>query len=138
MKVFLDANVLISVLNKEYPVFSYSSRILSSSNKTFNFYTSPLCLAIAFYFSEKKSGRALAKSKISTLCKHIGISAINKDTVNHTLGNKKILDFEDGLEYYSAMAADCKCIITEDNNDFYFSEVEVLNSKSFFEKHLKK
>lgn len=29
MKLFLDADVLISVLNKEYPVFSYSSRIVS-------------------------------------------------------------------------------------------------------------
>ena len=29
MKLFLDANVLVSVLNKEYPSFTYTSRILS-------------------------------------------------------------------------------------------------------------
>lgn len=139
MKVFLDANILISVLNKEFPVFTYSSRILSSTNfNGIKLYTSPLCLAIAFYFSEKKSGRVTAKNKIATLSQYINITALNGDTVLKTLDNKKVLDVEDGLEYYSAMASDCKCIITEDRKDFYFSEIEVLDSKSFFEMHLKK
>ena len=36
MKIFLDATILVSVLNKEYPVFTYSSRILSlADNKKF-------------------------------------------------------------------------------------------------------
>jgi predicted nucleic acid-binding protein len=62
MKIFLDANILISVLNKEYPLFTYSSRILSlADDKRFQVFTSPVCLAIAFYFAEKKSGSALAK-----------------------------------------------------------------------------
>ena len=139
MKVFLDANILISVLNKEFPVFTYSSRILSSNNlKGIKLYTSPLCLAIAFYFSEKKSGRATAKTKIATLCQHINITALNSETVLKTLDNKKVLDVEDGLEYYSAIASDCKCIITEDRKDFYFSEIDILDSRTFFEEHLKK
>ena len=54
MKIFLDANILVSVLNKEYPVFINSSRIISlADNARFRLYTSPICLAIAFYFSEK-------------------------------------------------------------------------------------
>jgi predicted nucleic acid-binding protein len=66
MKVFLDANILISVLNKEYPVFTSAARILSlADNSRFQLYTSPLCLAIAFYFSGKKSGNDLAKKKIA-------------------------------------------------------------------------
>ncbi len=138
MKVFLDANVLISVLNKEYPVFTYSSRILSSTHHGLKLVTSPLCLAIAFYFSEKKSGRAMAKAKINTLSKHIGITEMNKGTVLKALENKKVLDLEDGLEYYSAIGNDCKFIVTEDLKDFYFSDIEVLDSRSFFERYIKK
>ena len=33
MKTFLDANILVSVLNKEYPLFSTTSRILSLSDR---------------------------------------------------------------------------------------------------------
>ena len=139
MKIFLDANILVSVLNKEYPLFTYSSRILSLSGRNgFSIYTSPLCLAIAFYFSEKKYKSTVAKSKIEILCRHINISDNNKNTVAKTLQNHTINDFEDGLEYYSALESKCHCIITEDINDFYFSKLEVLTSEGFFTKYLMK
>ena len=135
MKIFLDANILVAVLNKEYPLFSYASRILSlSDNKRFQLFTSPICLAIAFYFAEKKSGTAMARKKIALLISKIQISSTNTETVLNTSKNKQILDFEDGFEYFSALSAGCQLIITEDKDDFYFSKIEVLNCREFMEK----
>ena len=139
MKVFVDANILVSVLNKEYPLFTHSARILSlSGNKQFEIYTSPICLAIAFYFAEKKHKARLAKEKITLLCKHIFIAAATNHAVQQTLINKKINDFEDGLEYYSAIESKCRFIITEDVSDFYFSEIPVLTARNFFERYVVK
>ena len=39
-------------------------------------------------------------------------------------------------EHFSALKAGCKCIITEDTDDFYFSTIEVSNSRNFVEKYL--
>src|SRR5690606_9161914 len=136
MNVFLDANILVSVLNKELPLFSFTSRILSLDPKRFKLFTSPICLAIAFYFSEKKSGAKVAKTKIQLLVQHIEIAEANKNGVLLAAQNKSIDDFEDGLEYYAALHAGCSCIITEDVNDFYFSEVEVLNAEDFLLKYI--
>ena len=137
MKIFLDANVLVSVLNKEYPLFSYAARILSlGGNNKYKIYTSPICLAIAFYFAEKKHGTVAAKEKIKLLANNIFITDVGHDTVLASIQNKKVNDFEDGLEYYSAQKSKCTLIITEDVNDFYFSELEVINSKDFIEKYL--
>ena len=139
MNIFLDANVLVSVLNNEQPLFSYSSRILSlTDNRKFSVYTSPICLAIAFYFSEKKSGTEHAKKKIALLARKINIADAVKADVIKAVDNKMIHDFEDGLEYYSALGANCKCIITENLEDFYFSKIEVLDSKSFLVKYVMK
>lgn len=137
MKIFLDANILVSVLNKEYPLFSYSSRVLSlADNSRYKVYTSPLCLAIAFYFAEKKYGNAMARKKISLLCEKLMFTSVSEKTVFEVEKNKKIHDFEDGLQYYSALEKDCKCIITEDLEDFYFSEIEVVNSRQFLERNV--
>lgn len=137
MKIFLDSNILVSVLNKEYPLFTTTSRILSLTDKKgFTFYTSPVCLAIAFYFAEKKFKSIMAKNKIQLLCEHIIITAINENIVFKTLQTSAINDFEDGLEYYSALENKCDCIITEDIDDFYFSKIEVLRSEEFFKKYL--
>lgn len=137
MKIFLDTNILVSVLNKEYPLFTTTSRILSLTDKKgFTLYTSPVCLAIAFYFAEKKFKSIMAKNKIQLLCEHIIITAINENIVFKTLQTAAINDFEDGLEYYSAVENKCDCIITEDIDDFYFSKIEVLRSEEFFKKYL--
>ena len=137
MKVFLDASVLVAVLNKEYPLFSYASRILSATDrKDFQIFTSPICLAIAFYFAEKKSGATLAWKKIALLVSHTQIAPTNKEAVLKTIGNKTIIDFEDGLEYCSALESCCQTIVTEDQGDFHFSEIEVLSCREFMEKYL--
>lgn len=137
MKLFIDANILVSVLNKEYPVFTYSSRILSLSGyESFEIYTSPICLAIAWYFAEKKTTAKVARDKIGILCEHISIAPATAATVTETLADKRVNDFEDGLKYYSAIAAGCNFIITEDPGDFYFSKVPVCTARDFFEKHV--
>ena len=137
MKVFVDANILVSVLNKEYPLFTYSARILSlSGNKNFEIYTSPICLAIAFYFAEKKHKTKAAREKIGLLCEHIIVAPATATVVQRAAANRKINDFEDGLEYYSATESKCGIIVTEDVDDFYFSEIPVLTARNFFENHV--
>jgi predicted nucleic acid-binding protein len=138
MKLFLDANVLVSVLNKEYPVFPYSARILSlTEQKGFALSTSAICLAIAWYFAEKKNGRSVAKNKINLLLEHIEIADCGKKEAALAVKNKKVNDLEDGLEYYSALNAKCNCIITSDINDFYFSNIEVLEPEKFLKKYMR-
>ncbi len=137
MKIFIDANILVSVLNKEYPLFTYSARILSlADNSKYEIYTSPVCLAIAFYFAEKKSGRREAKKKIGILVSKINIAEADRKIVQQAVEDKSVDDFEDGLEYYSALKAGCKWIVTEDKKDFHFSKVPVLSALQFLEEYV--
>ncbi len=137
MKLFIDANILVAVVNKEYPLFSNSSRILSLAGTTaFEVYTSPVCLAIAFYFAEKKSGTQLAKNKLAILSSELEVTTIDKAVILNAATDNRVNDFEDGMQYYAAKAAGCNCIITEDTGDYYFSDIEVLNTRQFFDKYL--
>ncbi|MBX2947146.1 MAG: PIN domain-containing protein [Cyclobacteriaceae bacterium] len=137
MNVFLDANILVSVLNKEYPLFVHSARIVSLAGTTrFKIFTSPLCLAIGYYFAEKKSGANLAKQKIKLLTQRINISTIDEEVVLQAAGDKAIHDFEDGIEYYAAKKSKCTCLVTEDAKDFYFSKIKVLTAEQFVQHYL--
>jgi predicted nucleic acid-binding protein len=125
MRTFLDANILVSLVNKECPLFSTTAPILSLADKNgFLLYTSPLCLAITFYFAEKKFKSNKAKSKIQILAEHINITTVDERVVSATLKNTAINDFEDGLEYYSALEKNCNCIITEDVDNFIFPKLK--------------
>ncbi len=56
---------------------------------------------MAFYFSSKKSGNKLARHKIETLLQHIHVTVTGDNVVTHAIKDKRINDFEDGIEYYS-------------------------------------
>ncbi len=132
MRLFIDANVIVAVLNKQYPLFPYAARILSlSESSRFKIYTSPICLAIAFYFAEKKSGTLQARKKIGLLSEKLDITTTDRETVQSTIQNRAIHDFEDGLEYYAARQSSCDIIVSEDLSDFYFSEIPVHTCESF-------
>jgi predicted nucleic acid-binding protein len=134
MRVFLDANVLVSVLNKEYPLFPYSARLLSLSDQSrFQLFTSPICLAIAFYFAEQKAGSAMAKQKIAILHSKLNISVVDQEVVHQALKHPQVVDFENGLEYFSAVQASCEAIVSEDANGFYFSSIPVYDCRKFLE-----
>jgi predicted nucleic acid-binding protein len=137
MNAFADANILVSVINKEYPLFPYTSRLLSlAGTLDFSITTSPICLAIAFYFAEKKSSAAAAKEKLRILTDRMDISNAGPDTARSAFKDPKVLDVEDGLQYYSALEAGCNCIVTEDKDDYYFSRIDVVSSAEFFERYL--
>lgn len=133
MKLFIDSNVLVAVLNKEQPLFSHAARILSlSDNSSFTLYTSTLCLAIAYYFSQKKSGRKLANRKIRELTRHFKLAVIDDHVLQQVIENETVNDFEDGLQYYAAHNQGISYIITENLEDYYFGEIKVLNCEQFF------
>jgi predicted nucleic acid-binding protein len=137
MRVFLDANILMAVLNKELNHFTNCARVLSLvDQRRFAVYTSPMCLAIAFYFASKKSGIATAKQKLKILCDKLHITQHQEKDVERIMSNKKILDLEDGLEYYSALSSKCQYIVSLDVKDFHFSEIPVLLPQDFLLQHV--
>ena len=138
MRFFLDANILISVLNKEFPQYTYTSRILSMTeeDKSVTLVTTSICLAIAFYFAEKKHGEVQAKKKIGILVEHLDIADCGNREALSVMHNKKIHDFEDGLQYYAALHSNCSCIVSNDQDDFYFSDLPVYNAERFFRKYV--
>lgn len=133
MKLFVDANVIVSVFNRELPVFPYSSRVLSLSqfDKKYSLATTPICLAIAFYFSEKRCGSAKSLQKIKTLTQHVEVLTVGSEENLAVYSNPMIKDYENGLQYYAARHAGCDYIITEDRNGFYYSEIPVCTSREY-------
>lgn len=131
-RLFLDANIIVGVLNREYPLFRFGSRILSLTDQPgYEVYTSPTCMAIAAYFAAKKCGEAMAMQKMKMLAEKLKIATAGPQEVLATVQNPKILDFEDGLQYYAALHAGCDVIVTEDLHDFHFASIPVMSSESF-------
>ncbi len=73
----------------------------------------------------------MAKRKISILAANLKVTSIDGAIVKKALHNLSVHDFEDGLEYYSAVDGECQIILTENQEDFYFGKMEVLGCREF-------
>lgn len=132
IRVFLDANILVTVLCNEYPRFGPCARVLSlCDDPRLEVYTSPLCMAIGAYFTEKKNGKKLARKKISILAEKLLMTNLGQTAMQRTLADPRILDIEDGLQYHSALDAKCGFIVTYDRKDFHFAEIPVMDAEEF-------
>lgn len=132
MRLFLDANVLVSVLNREYPHYDGCARCLSlAGKKSYELVVSSLSLGIAFYFAEKKSGRAAARRKLVVLLEKVLVSPCGEKEAVSAIQEKKADDFEDALQYYSAIAAGSDIILTNNPDDYHFSAVPVKRPEDF-------
>jgi hypothetical protein len=60
---------------------------------------------------------------------------VGTNEVRQAVLNPKVLDLEDGLEYYAALGADCDVIVTEVLGDFHFSDIPVFDCQGFVRKY---
>jgi predicted nucleic acid-binding protein len=135
-KIFLDANILVTVLCNEYPRFGPCARVLSLvDDPRFEVYTSPLCIAIGAYYASKKNGKKLARKKVSLLGEKLRMTIMGQSAMERTLADPRILDIEDGLQYHSAVDAKCGYIVTYDRKDFHFADIPVMDAEDFLLKH---
>lgn len=139
MKIFIDANILVAVINKEYPLFNSAARVLSwATASKHQLQVTTISLAITSYFSEKKHGAKSSKKRMAILAEHFTIIDCGANATMLALNDQLVEDFEDGLQYYAAVDAKADYIVTENVRDYYFSKVEVLTAADFLQMILSK
>lgn len=133
-RVFLDTNILIDILERREPYFLLSANILEMGYQgNVQLFATSLSFINTIYVSRKTLGKDAALEKIRILRKAIEISPISSKELDDALasGSK---DIEDALQYASAKAARCECIVTRNKKDFPQSEeLPIFTPKEFFD-----
>ena len=128
MKVFLDTNVVLDYLLERQVFLSDAERLFESA------YSAHIQLYISS-LSRKVFSRDELYAVISDLRTVIDFTTIDDKVIQQTL-SLKAKDFEDAIQYFSALQAGVNCIITRNIKDFEFAEIEVMTPSVFIEKYL--
>ena len=67
---------------------------------------------------------------IDLLCQICDVAAVDATVVRRAL-DSQFTDFEDALQYFSAVAVDADVIVTRNEDDFEHSEIPVYNPSHF-------
>ena len=134
-KIFLDANILIDILDTQRASSKESATLfefLVRRVKEFELHTSCDLLTTVYYFTVKPLGQEEALSKIKKLNRVVSVIEFGNKEVAEAIDlmerNKKYTDLEDTIQYVMARKEKCDYIITNDKH-FASGDVPVLSSK---------
>lgn len=134
-KLFIDTNIIIDVLAKREGFYLPAAQVLSLADAgKVKVYMSSLSVSHAHYILKKPLGKAAAKKVLRDLKVIVEVLDVTKKVVELALNDEEFLDFEDSLQYFTALENGVDIIITRNIKDFTASTIPVMNADQFLKR----
>lgn len=129
-KVFLDTNVVVDLLAKRESFYEDATRIFSLAyNKKIVIVVSPMTYATVSYLLRKNQN---FRQLLYNFRQLTDVSLADEKVVDAAL-TSAFDDFEDAMQYHSALTSNVEMIITRNVKDFTMSQIPVLTPHEFLQ-----
>ncbi len=134
MKILIDTNVIIDVLNKRKDFFEDSFNALQVIFEKHQPCVSAQTVADTVYITRKIfQDSARQKNVIENFFASFRILSVTKKQINQAF-NSPMTDFEDAVQAFCAKNAGAKIIITRNIQDYRLSPVKAVTPKEFLDR----
>jgi predicted nucleic acid-binding protein len=136
-RLLLDTNIVLDLLGQRMPFYTVASKLFSlADKKKIRLSISALCLADVNYilsrqYPEMEVRKILRKFKVL-----VNVLSLD-DKISDLALNSEFRDFEDAIQYFTAIENDQDLIITRNQRDFKESKIPVMSAGEFI-KSIKK
>jgi len=133
-RLFIDTKIVIDLLSHREPFFEESAILFSlADKKQIELSVSALTIANTSYTLLRQMNSNKAKSVLRKLKLIVNILPLDDKIVGLALNDETFLDFEDGLQYFTAIENQQEIIITRNLKDFKNSRIPTMTAKQFIE-----
>lgn len=135
MKIFFDTNIILDVLLEREPFYKNSSFLWTlAENEKIKIYISAISVNNIFYIVKKYKGQEVAEKIVDIILSTFNIIPLDYDILK-LARTKEQKDYEDLIQYFSALKSGAICIITRNKKDFPKENIEILDSDEFVLKY---
>jgi len=135
-KLFLDTNIIIDLLSERQPFYTEAARIFSlADKKEIEVSVSALSFATTNYILLQSKKSDEAKQILRKLKLIVQVLSLDEKIVELALNDSDFKDFEDGLQYYTALEHGLDAIITRNLKDFKKSRIPVMSADQYLQTH---
>lgn len=138
-RIFIDTNILIDFLARRGAFFIPAWSVVSLSKQGDKILVSALSFATASYVLEThyKMSPETIKTLFENFVKACSITPVDSQTVNESIASS-FSDFEDAMQYYSALCEGADLIITRNKDDYNDALIPVYEPQEFLDLLTKK
>jgi len=131
-KILIDTNIVIDLLSKRKDFYQDAAGLFSQADKKkLNLTISSLTFANTNYILTKLKSAKEAREILRKFKVLVELLSLDDKITELALSDESFPDFEDGLQYYSAIENDVDIIITRNKKDFKNSKLPVLTAKEY-------
>lgn len=132
--LFIDSDILIDLLAKRHHYDEALSLLSIVAENKAKAYTTSLVLANVDYIITKFGNKQKSKKAIITLRKNISILTMDEKAFDEAL-ESSFPDFEDALQYFSALNQGVDFIITRNKKDYSKGNLKVVTAREYLDIH---
>lgn len=131
MILFIDSDILLDSILIRMPHFNFSIELIElGKGDDYSLCTSVHSLLNIHYAVKKAFNEKIARQSVSVLTKKLDIIKEDINTVQQAV-DSAFSDFEDAVQYYTAISANADVIITRNIKDYKQSTIPVLTAEQF-------
>ncbi len=133
-KVFIDTNIVIDLLSRRVPFYEEAAELFSlSDKKQIELAVSSLTIANISYILLRQMDSNKVKSVLRKLRLILRVLPLDDKIIGLGLNDETFLDFEDGLQFFTALEDEQDLIVTRNLKDFKNSKLPSMTAKQFIE-----
>jgi predicted nucleic acid-binding protein len=131
-RVFIDTNILLDLLLERQPWVQQASVLFSMADrKELDLLCCSLSFSTAVYLMHRlKYSRKEIITKLTIVKSLCTVTTVDSSVIDRVL-QSDFSDLEDGMQYYSALAANAEAIVTRNEKDYALSNIPVLSPTEF-------
>ena len=130
-KVCADTDIILDLLGKREPFYIYSAELFSLADQgKIKICVSSLSFANLHYILTRQYSADLSRKKLLKFKTLVTILPVTDKIIDLALSSD-FKDFEDGIQYFTAIEQGIKVLLTRNLKDFKSAEIPVLTSEQF-------
>jgi predicted nucleic acid-binding protein len=129
--LFLDTNIVLDLLAHRMPFYTEAAKLFSlADKKRIKLSISALCLADSNYILSKQHPEMEVRKVLRKFKVLVNVLPLD-DKISELALNSDFRDFEDAIQYFTAIENDQDLIITRNQPDFKESKIPVMTPGEF-------
>ncbi|MFV0346286.1 MAG: type II toxin-antitoxin system VapC family toxin [Bacteroidales bacterium] len=131
-RILIDTNIVIDLLAKRLEFYEEAATLFSMSDKReLQLIISSLTFANTNYILSRQKTSKEAREILRKFKVLVEIANLDDKIIELALSDGNFHDFEDGLQYYSALENKVEIILTRNKKDFKHSKIPILTAKEY-------
>jgi predicted nucleic acid-binding protein len=129
--LFVDTDIVLDLLARREPFYDAAARLFSlAETGSVTLSVSSLTFANLFYILRKQVSAKHAHEVLRNFKQLVTVLPVDDSVIEQAL-KAEFTDFEDAIQYYSALSAGCSVLLTRNGRHYRKAEIAVLTAEDY-------